>query len=130
MTCLMVSGINVAGHMAAMGCGIKQHMSCYAGAKTIPMTLHDTFKQFQRPCDPSLSPLCVDQMAATATNASTLFDFVGSSPQTARSRPQSCSRMPLPSEPSCAIDPNIRSALWRAICDQSKIHILFLRAYA
>ena len=28
------------------------------------------------------------------------------------------------------IDPIIRSALRRAICDQSKIHILFLRAYA
>ena len=33
-------------------------------------------------------------------------------------------------EPSSAIDPNIRSARMRAICDRFKIHILFLRAYA
>ena len=33
-------------------------------------------------------------------------------------------------EPPSAIDPNIRSALGRAICDRSKIHILFVRAYA
>ena len=35
-----------------------------------------------------------------------------------------------PSEPSSAIDPNIRSACWRAISNRSKIHILFWRAYA
>ena len=35
-----------------------------------------------------------------------------------------------PSEPSSAIDPNIRSALWRAISNRFKIHILFWRAYA
>ena len=35
-----------------------------------------------------------------------------------------------PREPSSAIDPNIRSALWRAISNRSKIHILFWRAYA
>ena len=35
-----------------------------------------------------------------------------------------------PSQRSSAIDPVIRSALWRAVSNRSKIHILFLRAYA